>query len=456
MVAGLKEANLTNPNSKRVLWLSNAPWLPTGYGNQTALFVSTIPAYGHEVAVAANAGLRGTKMDLGIVKVYPGGSETYSNDVILGYAHDFGADVIISLYDAWASTFAQLPIHDVPWVAWSPIDHQTVPPKVERALRFAQGIVSFSKHGVVQLRNVGLEAEYIPHGIDTRIYTPGDQQASRVAMDLPPDVFLIGMVANNAYYPSRKAIPQVMAAFADFHARHPDSHLYLHMAMDQSRQGVPVLEIAKALGIENHMSLPNHFDFLMGYPFAAMANLYRSFDILVNPSLGEGFGIPIIEAQACGVPVVANRASSMVELVEQTGWLTEGDLWWSQAGAFAVMPHVGSISQRFEEAYREWKQEPAAWAERKERCREFAASNYDWHRNVVPLWNEYLNGASWSEPPGRQKQGECTCINVTAGDDDRRQYAPLNGCEIHDKPWQGEWMGERVAQTADWKRLETT
>ena len=427
-----KETNLT----KKILWLSNAPWLPSGYGNQTNLFLKTVVPLGHDVAVAANAGLRGTKMDIG-VKIYPGGMDGFSNDVVHAYAHDHEADLIISLYDAWPLNFATFPIHDIPWVAWAPIDCETVPPAVAHSLRHAQGVVAFSKHAQRVLLNEAIEAEYIPHGIDTGIYCPGNQAESRGAMDLPADDFLIGMVANNAYYPSRKCIPQVMEAFARFHAIYPDSHLYLHCAMDESRKGVDILHLIGLYGLQDAVSLPNHFDFLMGYPFAAMANLYRSFDILANPSLGEGFGIPIMEAQACGTPVVATNGTAMTELVEGTGYLVEGDPWFTQQGAFQTIPSIDGIVDAFKTAYQEKKHSPDSWKNRKKACRT-RALKYDFEKVVAPMWDKYLRAAPWKLTPNQLKK--CACIDATAGNDEGRSMIP-NDCPIHTEAWTDHGQG---------------
>ncbi|RMF31735.1 MAG: glycosyltransferase family 1 protein, partial [Chloroflexi bacterium] len=51
--------------------------------------------------------------------------------------------------------------------------------------------------------------------------------------------------------------------------------------------------------------------------------LYRSAALFAFPSLYEGFGLPILEAMACGVPVVASNASSLPEVVGEAGLLVE-------------------------------------------------------------------------------------------------------------------------------------
>ncbi|HZP87558.1 MAG TPA: glycosyltransferase family 4 protein [Burkholderiales bacterium] len=58
-----------------------------------------------------------------------------------------------------------------------------------------------------------------------------------------------------------------------------------------------------------------------------MAAVYRDSDALLFPSRAEGFGYVALEAQACGLPVVAFRVSSLPEVVEHgvTGWLADLD-----------------------------------------------------------------------------------------------------------------------------------
>lgn len=68
--------------------------------------------------------------------------------------------------------------------------------------------------------------------------------------------------------------------------------------------------MAEALGVGDEV-------LLTGYVAEdALVRLYQGTDLFVFPSLYEGFGLPVAEAQACGAPVVAAHSSSLVELVD--------------------------------------------------------------------------------------------------------------------------------------------
>src|SRR5262252_19074 len=117
----------------RVLWVSNAPWAPSGYGEQTALFVPRIAQLGHEVAVAANYGLQAKLDEWEGFRVYPTDGQ-WNNTTLELYAKHWNADLVLVLHDAW-------PMKpdvwgDVPPVAiWAPVDHYPIPPAVLATLQ---------------------------------------------------------------------------------------------------------------------------------------------------------------------------------------------------------------------------------------------------------------------------------------------------------------------------------
>ena len=63
---------------------------------------------------------------------------------------------------------------------------------------------------------------------------------------------------------------------------------------------------------------------LVGYvPREDLALLYRGAELFVTASLYEGFGLPALEAMACGTPVVAARAGALPEVVGDAGRLVD-------------------------------------------------------------------------------------------------------------------------------------
>ncbi len=69
--------------------------------------------------------------------------------------------------------------------------------------------------------------------------------------------------------------------------------------------------------------------FLEYVPDADLAALYSTADVLAMPSAYEGFGIPVIEAMACGTPVICSDGGALPEV----------------AGAAALVVPVGNIDQ---------------------------------------------------------------------------------------------------------------
>jgi len=88
---------------------------------------------------------------------------------------------------------------------------------------------------------------------------------------------------------------------------------------------LPILEklpsnisIMYTSGLRGAGELANHSRFLnVGkVPYAEMPKLYRSADMLLSPTVREGLPLAVLEAMACGLPVVATNCSSLPELID--------------------------------------------------------------------------------------------------------------------------------------------
>ena len=238
---------------------------------------------------------------------------------------------------------------------WAPVDHYPIPPIVLSVLKDSKvQPIAMSQFGFDWMQRMKLEPLYAPHAVDTKLFCPMPEHrdAIRDDMGIPRDAFLVGMVAANKGWNtqvSRKAFPQIFEAFARFSMRHDDAWLFAHTDAASGEMPLEPLVLALNAGSEKpghllkRIRFPSDKEILTGLPRPLLAAQYSAFDVLVNCSMGEGFGVPIIEAQACGVPVIVSPHSAMAELVGP-GWLVEGDPWWdSLQTSFAFMPHTGSI-----------------------------------------------------------------------------------------------------------------
>ncbi|MFQ5507389.1 MAG: glycosyltransferase, partial [Planctomycetota bacterium] len=286
---------------------------------------------------------------------YPTGSHPYGSDVIAAHGRNWSADICITLHDAWVfepSSFAGT----IPWVPWFPVDHDPLPPPVLDKMRSALSPVVFSHFAERMCKEAGLSPLYVPHGVDTESFRPRDRQEARASLDLPMDRFIVGMVAANHGYPSRKSLPQALEAFARFRARHTDALLYLHTFRGDepwAPPGVNLPPLVDHLGITDSVLVANSYDNFVGLSDDYLARVYSACDCLLCPSMGEGFGVPILEAQACACPVIVGDWTSMSELCFAGYKIPRGssEPFWTGLNSYQWLPHVDSIVEGLEHMY---------------------------------------------------------------------------------------------------------
>lgn len=369
----------------RILWSSNAPWATSGYGVQSKHLLPRLQALGHQVAIHAWYGLQGGMLNLGEMPIYPMGFDTYGNDIAEAHYRHFKADMIISLIDVWV--LRDFGHKKMRWIPYMPIDHDPIPEAVTLAIEGAYRVVSYAHFGERLLNAKGVANTCIPHGVETKIYTPGDRHQARERMQFGEDDFVIGMVAANKGFPSRKAFPENLQAVALFKARHPrvKIKLYLHTLESTQHGGIDFDALLQDLGFTpGEVTFVHQYRYIVGLDETYMAMAYNAMDVLLAASMSEGFGIPIVEAQACGTPVITTNFSSMPELTG-AGWLVDAaQKYWSPMNSWQAVPSVESIAEKLDLAWRH-RTDSALRA----KARAFAL-DYDWDAIVEHGWKPFL------------------------------------------------------------------
>ena len=347
--------------------VSNSPGLPTGYSVQVSLLVERMKRHGLDVGVLSNFGTEGYiakhRTKHGDVPVYPKGYKPYSDDVMnLWHEHHREPHLdlphfMLTLYDVWVYNDIET---DVPIVSWVPLDHMTMPPLVKKFLqRDNVTPLAMAPHGQRQLAAIGIEADYIPHAVDTKVFKPTPKFRgvdTREFMGISKDKFLVSAVmankANGIIH--RKGYAELFLAFGIFHKDHPDSHLYVHADILPVVGGFHLGNLMKACGVpETAVTFANRDELRVGYSDEELAAIYTASDVVWMATYGEGFGVPGIEAQACGTRIIGSDWAAIADLMSEDSIRVVGTPFWDEPQkAFYQIPVLASLVEALEKAYK--------------------------------------------------------------------------------------------------------
>jgi FkbM family methyltransferase len=381
---------------RRLMFMANAPWCTSGYGVQGKHLMPILKKYGWAPAYFAFYGLQNGMMTVDDTPVYPMGTQPWGEDILPGHMAHHRATVLITLMDVWVTNFFG-PMSQKEgwlWCPWTPIDQEPVPPLVKERLAGCYTALPYSRHGEAALKIAGVQSvRYIPHAVDTKVFRPpepGERAGLRKKFKIPEDAYVIGMVAANKGWPSRKCLPEQLWAFREFKKTHPNAVMYMHTLRTTAHRGINLEALCQNLElvIDRDVIFSDQYTYLMGWSEKAIADLYRTFDVLSLTSQGEGFGIPLIEAQATGVPVVTTNASAMTELTFSGVCIKETNPFWTGLDSWAATPDVHAIVGAYDTMY-EWLQDPAKAKILHELARA-GALPYDWEVVGEEYWAPFL------------------------------------------------------------------
>jgi len=325
------------------------------------------------------------------ITVLPGWRDGTGNDILLDHYRWSKADLVITLCDSYVLN-PEL-VRQMRCAHWIPVDCD--PPNFREVANLGQTgalPIAMSRFGQRALKGRGVSARYVPHAIDIKTFSPpADHMEQRNIIGLGKDTFVIGINAFNKDV-MRKAFAEQFLAFSQFHQQHPDSMLLVHSCVADP-SSVDLRALAEETGISASVLFPDQYAYATGMMTAEnMASWYGALDLLSNCSYGEGFGLPIVEAQACGTPVAVTDCSSMSELAGP-GWkipcpLPSSKFWVPAHRGWWRRPDPALIADAYEQAFQ--VRENGKMMELRGQSREFALA-YDADVVLTQRWKPVLD-----------------------------------------------------------------
>jgi glycosyltransferase involved in cell wall biosynthesis len=151
-----------------------------------------------------------------------------------------------------------------------------------------------------------------------------------------PYILHVGNIA------SRKNLARLIGALSHLAASRPG--LQLVLAGRLSYRHEEVLDRIASCGFKDRVALP-------GYVARDdLPHLYSAAEVFVFPSLCEGFGLPALEAMACGAPVVTSDSSSLPEVIGEAGLLVNPEKEVEIAGAIDKLLSEADLRSQLSEA----------------------------------------------------------------------------------------------------------
>jgi glycosyltransferase involved in cell wall biosynthesis len=338
----------------RILFCGDAPMVDTGFGIVAKNVLKRLHEAGHEIGVLGiNWFGEPYDHEQYPYKIWPvdKGSldNLYAYPKLWWIEQQFKFDLLFFLNDPWViQKYLSVRPKDsdryFKTLAYYPTDAGPMKPDwVEMLNDFDAQVVysNFAERVLIQSNdNKRPDNVYqIYHGVDTKVFKPVNQQIARQQLGIPEDLFVVGMVARNQ---PRKRFDLLATAFAKFAKNKDDARLYLHTSLRDV--GFDIQDLARQLGIEDKLILTEGVRPDQGVSEQRLNLIYNSFDINTLISMGDGFGLPVLESMATGCPQLVSDHSCLKELVDGHGGLTaKTSAWLMNAGGFNTWGGVTDV-----------------------------------------------------------------------------------------------------------------
>jgi len=446
-------------NQLKILMCSEASFIKSGFGTYANEILSRLHKTGkYIIAEFASYGFVNDARDAGIDWIYYANAVKDDDSRYQEYMSrtdnqfgrwrfekvllDFKPDIVIDVRDYWMSAYQRLsPLRNYfHWILMPTVDSKPQQEEWLDTFLNADAIFTYSDWGAdVLKKQTSGQVRYIDTaspGVDLQAFTIKDKQQIRDQFGLPSDAFIVGSVMRNQ---KRKLIPELFSSFRKLldhlELNNPQigskTFLYLHTSYPDAGWNIP--ELLKDYRLCNKVLFsyicktcqniecsvfksPNKIcpkclnkssvmpSVTNGVSTEQLAQIYNLFDLYVQYAICEGFGMPQVEAGACGIPIITVDYSAMCDVIHKLNAMPvrvqtlfkelETKALRSYPNNDDLIKHILDFINLPIEQKNKKRQE----------TREATENHYDWD-NISKIWEKYLDNldsknyrAKWNTP----------------------------------------------------------
>jgi glycosyltransferase involved in cell wall biosynthesis len=324
--------------------LGDSPFIHTGFGIVNNHAMKALLEEGHELVIigAQDTEKRETRDGVTFIPI-----DSMTVDM-MGWAkvpkvvREHHPDAVSIVADPATVTawLMQTSLNGLPAIVYTPVEGAPMNLRWTQTFinRQPTSVITVTKYGQDILSEYGITAKWAYHGVDDD-FQPQNPEQVKMNRDAVgwEDKFVVMCVAQNV---RRKQWPRLFEAIALLKKRHPDIVLYAHTVAFNNfwLDGHDLPQLAAQMGIENHVIFsPKHTEHnasvpLLGVGYPGLVDFYNMADVFCMPSQVEGFGLPLAEAMACGLPVITTDYAAAAEVVGKAGVLLPVHDWeWNKS-----------------------------------------------------------------------------------------------------------------------------
>lgn len=380
----------------KILWLSDSPTSPSGFGNITRFVCAGLARKGHRVTILGCETRRLTRQQN--YTIYPFASDGSGVKLLLSYLDQLRPDVLVTAADPWRVSYLADPEitgfmreRKVVWALYYPIDSDwgrgALPSSLVQLLKAVDLPIVMSQYGQHLGQLNGVTAEYIPVGVDTKVFSRPDHKGDAKSALGYERRFVVLSDARNQ---RRKLWPRTLEIFRRFAADKHDVLLHVHCdPYDPAASSVDyyydLLSDIAFLGLDQKVRFTRGMSITRGTSLNKLASLYQAADVHLLASYGEGFGLPTLQAASAGaVPMAAAYAASR-ELVKGHGEaLPVRGFVRNETKMLCALIDIDEAVGRLDRLYKDRR-----LLEKKSKASSRFAESYDW-QHVLTRWHELL------------------------------------------------------------------